>query len=97
MQCQDERSQHKNRAAMKISGPLYERYLEKSRDGDARWSLKPEISLGSQIRSYVMQPYQMVKDHRTKVERGDVQKVLDGDLDPFIRPYLLYRRDHGSG
>ena len=53
----------------------------------------PEISFGSQIRSYVMQPYQMIKDHRTKVERGDVQKVLDGDLDPFIRAYLLYRRD----
>jgi peptide chain release factor 2 len=40
-----------------------------------------------------MQPYQMIKDHRTKVERGDIQKVLDGDLDPFIRAYLLYRRD----
>ena len=54
---------------------------------------KPEISFGSQIRSYVMQPYQLIKDHRTKVERGDVQRVLNGDIDPFIRAYLLYRRD----
>ena len=54
---------------------------------------KPEISFGSQIRSYVMQPYQMIKDHRTKAERGDVQKVLDGDIDSFIQAYLLYRRD----
>ena len=57
---------------------------------------KPEISFGSQIRSYVMQPYQLIKDHRTKVERGDVQKVLDGDIDPFIRAYLLYRREEGN-
>ncbi len=54
---------------------------------------KSDISFGSQIRSYVMQPYQMIKDHRTKLERGDIQKVLDGDIDPFIRAYLLYRRD----
>ena len=58
---------------------------------------KPEISFGSQIRSYVMQPYQMIKDHRTKVERGDVQKVLDGDIDSFIKAYLLYRRDGQDG
>ena len=53
---------------------------------------KSDISFGSQIRSYVMQPYQLIKDHRTKLERGDIQKVLDGDLDPFIRAYLLSRR-----
>jgi peptide chain release factor 2 len=44
-----------------------------------------------------MQPYQLVKDHRTKVERGDVDRVMNGDLDPFIRAYLLFRRDHGAG
>jgi peptide chain release factor 2 len=57
---------------------------------------KPEISFGSQIRSYVLQPYQLIKDHRTKLERGDIQKVFDGDLDPFIRAYLLHRRDVGE-
>ncbi|MGA8034981.1 MAG: peptide chain release factor 2 [Candidatus Acidiferrales bacterium] len=100
VQCQAERSQHKNREmAMKLlRSNLYERELEKRRDALQKLDAsKPEISFGSQIRSYTMQPYQLIKDHRTKVERGDVQKVLDGDLDPFIRPYLLYRRDHGSG
>ncbi len=96
VQCQNERSQHKNREiAMRVlKSRLYELELEKRR-GDQRKldATKSEISFGSQIRSYVMQPYQMIKDHRTKVERGDVQKVLDGDLDPFIRAYLLYRRD----
>jgi peptide chain release factor 2 len=58
---------------------------------------KPEISFGSQIRSYTMQPYQLIKDHRTKLERGDVDKVMNGDLDPFIRSYLLYRRNNESG
>ncbi|MGA8768309.1 MAG: peptide chain release factor 2 [Candidatus Acidiferrales bacterium] len=94
--CQNERSQHKNReSAMKVlRSRLYELELEKRR-GDQRKldATKSEISFGSQIRSYVMQPYQMIKDHRTKVERGDIQKVLDGDLDPFIRAYLLYRRN----
>jgi peptide chain release factor 2 len=96
VQCQNERSQHKNREiAMRVlRSRLYEAELEKRR-GDQRKldATKSEISFGSQIRSYVMQPYQMIKDHRTKIERGDIQKVLDGDLDPFIRAYLLYRRD----
>jgi peptide chain release factor 2 len=96
VQCQNERSQHKNREiAMRVlRSRLYEMELEKRR-GDQRKldATKSDISFGSQIRSYVMQPYQLIKDHRTKVERGDVQKVLDGDLDPFIRSYLLYRRD----
>jgi peptide chain release factor 2 len=96
VQCQNERSQHKNReSAMKVlRSRLYELELEKRR-GDQRKldATKSDISFGSQIRSYVMQPYQLIKDHRTKVERGDVQKVLDGDLDPFIRAYLLSRRD----
>jgi peptide chain release factor 2 len=96
VQCQNERSQHKNREiAMRVlRSRLYEMELEKRR-GDQRKldATKSDISFGSQIRSYVMQPYQMIKDHRTKIERGDIQKVLDGDLDPFIRAYLLYRRD----
>jgi peptide chain release factor 2 len=96
VQCQNERSQHKNREiAMKVlRSQLYELELEKRREALSKLdATKPEISFGSQIRSYTMQPYQLIKDHRTKVERGDVQKVLDGDIDPFIRAYLLYRRD----
>ena len=86
----------KNRdIAMKVlKSQLYEQEIEKRRAALRKLDAsKPEISFGSQIRSYVMQPYQLIKDHRTKVERGDVQKVLDGDIDPFIRAYLLYRRD----
>ena len=100
VQCQSERSQHKNReTAMKLlRSHLYERELEKRREDMRKLDAsKPEISFGSQIRSYVMQPYQMIKDHRTKVERGDVQKVLDGDIDSFIQAYLLYRRDGRAG
>jgi peptide chain release factor 2 len=99
VQCQNERSQHKNREiAMKVlRSQLYELELEKRREALNKLDAsKPEISFGSQIRSYTMQPYQLIKDHRTKVERGDVQKVLDGDIDPFIRAYLLYRRDQGK-
>jgi peptide chain release factor 2 len=95
VQCQAERSQHKNREiAMKLlKSQLYEREIEKRREELRKLDAsKPEISFGSQIRSYTLQPYQLIKDHRTKFERGDVQKVLDGDLDPFIRAYLLYRR-----
>ena len=101
--CQVERSQHKNREmAMKLlKSQLYERELEKRREEARKLDAsKPEISFGSQIRSYVMQPYQMIKDHRTKFERGDVQKVLDGDIDPYIRAYLLFRHNgqtFGSG
>lgn len=96
VQCQNERSQHKNRemAMTLLRSQLYEAELEKRREEARKLDAsKPEISFGSQIRSYVMQPYQMIKDHRTKFERGDVQKVLDGDIDPFIRAYLLHRRE----
>jgi peptide chain release factor 2 len=99
VQCQNERSQHKNREiAMKVlRSQLYELELEKRREALNKLDAsKPEISFGSQIRSYTMQPYQLIKDHRTKVERGDVQKVLDGDIEPFIRAYLLYRRDQSK-
>src|SRR6202023_1693676 len=99
VQCQNERSQHKNREiAMKVLRlHLYEQEIEK-RQAELRKldASKPEISFGSQIRSYVMQPYQLIKDHRTKFERGDVDKVLNGDLDSFIRAYLSYRREVGE-
>jgi peptide chain release factor 2 len=99
VQCQNERSQHKNRElAMKVlRSRLYEYELEKRREETRKLDeAKPEISFGSQIRSYVLQPYQMIKDHRTKLERGDVARVLDGDIDSFIRAYLLSRRDPGA-
>ncbi len=94
-QCQNERSQHKNReVAMKIlRSRLYELELEKKQEEARRLEeSKLDINFGSQIRSYVLAPYQLVKDHRTKVEIGDVDRVLDGDLEPLIRAYLLSRR-----
>jgi len=100
VQCQNERSQHKNREiAMKVlRSRLYELEVEKRQEETRKLdATKSDISFGSQIRSYVLQPYQLVKDLRTKVERGDVQKVLDGDLYPFMRAYLLYRRDGANG
>ena len=98
VQCQNERSQHKNRerALKMLRSRLYEYELEKKR---AVTKLvedsKLEINFGSQIRSYVLQPYRIAKDHRTKVEVGDVDRVLDGYLEPFIRGYLLMRRQGG--
>lgn len=90
--CQNERSQHKNRGmAMKVlKSRLYERELEKRDEERAKIEeSKSDISFGSQIRSYVLAPYQMVKDHRTNTEVGNPQKVLDGDLDGFIQAYLI--------
>ena len=89
--CQNERSQIKNRAlAMKIlRARLYDRELKRRAEEQAkREGLKKEIGWGSQIRSYVLQPYRMVKDHRTSVQIGDAQRVLDGDIDPFIDAFL---------
>jgi len=94
--CQNERSQHKNRdRAMKIlRSRLYELELEKKREATKKLEdSKLDIDFGSQIRSYVLHPYRLVKDHRTKVEVGDVDRVLDGDLKPFIRAYLFAKRD----
>jgi peptide chain release factor 2 len=94
--CQNERSQHKNREkAMKIlRSKLYEYELERKREATQKLEdSKLDIDFGSQIRSYVLHPYRLVKDHRTKVEVGDVDRVLDGDLRPFIRAYLLARRN----
>jgi peptide chain release factor 2 len=98
VQCQNERSQHKNREkAMKmLRSRLYEYELDKKKAASRRVEdAKLEINFGSQIRSYVLQPYRIAKDHRTKVEVGDVDSVLDGALEPFIRGYLLMRRQGG--
>ena len=95
VQCQNERSQHKNRdKAMKmLRSRLYEYELEKKQAATKKLEdSKLDINFGSQIRNYVLQPYRMVKDLRTRVETGDVDKVLDGGLDPFIRGYLLMKR-----
>lgn len=92
VQCQNERSQHRNKeSAMKVlRSRLYERELEKKRSEQAEIEAsKKRIEWGSQIRSYVLHPYKMVKDHRTNVEIGNADKVLDGDLDELIRAYLL--------
>jgi peptide chain release factor 2 len=93
--CQNERSQHKNREkAMSIlRSRLYEHELEKKRQVSRHIEdSKLDIDFGSQIRSYVLQPYRMVKDLRTRTEIGDVDRVLDGDLNELIRSYLLARR-----
>jgi peptide chain release factor 2 len=96
VQCQNERSQHKNKAtAMKVlRARLYE--LEKKKKQEKLEKLedaKSEIAWGNQIRSYVLHPYKMIKDLRTDVEIGDVERVLDGDIDEFIEASLLFRKD----
>ena len=95
VQCQNERSQHKNRdTAMKqLRARMYEAELEKKREESRKTeATKLEINFGSQIRSYVLAPYRMIKDHRTKFSVGDVDKVLDGDLEPFTHAWLVYRK-----
>jgi len=90
--CQSQRSQHQNKAtAMKLlKAKIYELELEKrQKEREAIEKSKKKIEWGSQIRSYVMQPYRLVKDHRTNLEVGNVDAVMDGDLDPFIQKYLL--------
>ena len=92
--CQNERSQHRNRdSAMRV---LKSRLFDiKMRENQAKLDqiggAKKDIAFGSQIRSYVLHPYQMVKDHRTRFQVGDVSRVLDGDLDDFIKAYLMKR------
>jgi len=93
--CQNQRSQHQNRAvAMQVlRSRLYELELEKRQAETAELEAnKADISFGSQIRSYVLAPYQLVKDTRTKLERGNVDAVLGGDIDDFIKAYLLARK-----
>jgi peptide chain release factor 2 len=97
--CQVERSQHKNRElAMKmLRSRLYDLEIQKRQaETDRLDETKMDISFGSQIRSYVMQPYRLIKDHRTKFEVGDVDRVLDGDLDPFMRSYLMAKKTKGK-
>jgi peptide chain release factor 2 len=98
VRCQSQRSQHKNRAmAMAMIKAKLAALRDAERDAEISklYGEKGEISWGYQIRSYVMQPYQMVKDLRTEIEKGNIQAVLDGDLDDFIHAYL--RRLGGSG
>ena len=92
--CQNERSQHKNRdVAMKLlRARLYQMEVDKRKEEQTKLEgVKKEIGFGSQIRSYVLQPYQLIKDVRTGYEVGDVQRVLDGDLDGFVEAYLEQR------
>jgi peptide chain release factor 2 len=98
VRCQSQRSQHKNRAmAMAMLKAKLTSLRDAQRDAEVAklYGEKGEISWGYQIRSYVMQPYQMVKDLRTEIEKGNIQAVLDGDLDDFIHAYL--RRLGGDG
>ena len=93
--CQNQRSQIQNRAvAMQVlRSKLYELELAKRREGVAELEAsKQDIAFGSQIRNYTLQPYRLVKDARTKFERNDVDTVLDGDIDDFIKAYLLFRK-----
>jgi len=90
--CQSQRSQHQNRAtAMKLlKAKLYELEMAKrQKEKDTVEKSKKKIEWGSQIRSYVMQPYRLVKDHRTNLESGNVEAIMDGDLDPFIQKFLM--------
>lgn len=94
--CQNERSQHKNKAmALKIlKARLYDlKKKEQEQKMDSLKGEKKDIAWGNQIRSYVLQPYQMVKDHRTGIEIGNVESVLDGNIDTFIKEYLLSARE----
>jgi peptide chain release factor 2 len=97
--CQNERSQYKNKdvAMSVLKSRLYEYYkLEKEKENSKFASEKKEIAWGSQIRSYVFQPYTMVKDHRNKFFVGNVQSVMDGDIDPFIESYMRWRWQGGA-
>jgi peptide chain release factor 2 len=99
VQCQNERSQHKNKAmAMKIlRSRLYDLELQKlQEERDNLHKDKKDIAWGSQIRSYVMQPYQMVKDHRTNHETGNITAVLDGDLNKFIEEFLFHQASEST-
>ena len=95
VQCQNERSQHKNRdSAMKqLRARLYEHELEKKREETRKTEdSKLDINFGSQIRNYVLAPYRLVKDLRSKLAMGDVDRVLEGDLEPLIHAYLVFRK-----
>jgi peptide chain release factor 2 len=94
VQCQNERSQHKNRASAikQLRARLYEFEMEKKRiEQDKVEDAKLEINFGSQIRSYVLAPYRLIKDHRTKLAIGDVDRVLDGDMDRLMHAFLVFK------
>jgi len=94
VQCQNERSQHKNRASAlkQMRARLYEYEMEKKRVADKKIEdNKLDINFGSQIRSYVLAPYRMIKDHRTKLSIGDVDRVLEGDTDRLTHAFLVYK------
>jgi peptide chain release factor 2 len=97
--CQNQRSQIQNRAvAMQVlRSRLYELELEKRRAETAELEAnKQDISFGSQIRNYTLQPYRLIKDARTKFERTDVEDVLNGDIDDFIKEFLLWKRNNAN-
>ncbi|NLN91778.1 MAG: peptide chain release factor 2 [Candidatus Hydrogenedens sp.] len=97
--CQIERSQHRNRATAlgMLKAKLYDMELKKQEEElNAQRESQQDVAWGSQIRSYVLHPYQMIKDHRTSMETGNVTKVLDGDLDPFIAAYLKWNLERRS-
>jgi peptide chain release factor 2 len=99
VQCQSERSQHKNKAsAMKVlKSRLYElEKLKKNAKLEKLEDAKSDIAWGNQIRSYVLHPYRMIKDLRTRVETGDTDRVLDGDLDEYIKAALVLRKKSGA-
>ena len=94
VQCQNERSQYKNKSmAMKVlTSRLYEYYRQEKMAKESEHAMeKKDISWGHQIRSYVFQPYTLVKDHRTQFQIGNIQSVMDGNIDPFIEAYLTWR------
>jgi peptide chain release factor 2 len=96
--CQNERSQHRNKdSAMKVlKARLYDiKMKENQAKLDQISGVKQAIGFGSQIRSYVLHPYQLAKDHRTKESVGDVNRVLDGDIDQFIKTYLM-KKSNGT-
>ena len=95
VQCQNERSQHKNRASAlkQLKARLWENEMDKRRVEEKKLEdSKADINFGSQIRSYVLAPYRMIKDHRTKLAIGDVDRVLDGDLDEVMHAWLVYKK-----
>ncbi len=99
VQCQAELSQHKNRdKAMKmLKAKLYEYELDKKKQAAEQfYGAKGEIAWGHQIRSYVLQPYTMVKDHRTDMQNGNTQSVLDGNIGDFIEAYLKMKQKEGA-
>ncbi len=97
--CQNERSQYKNKdvAMSVLKSRLYEHYRQEQEKENAKFAAeKKEIAWGSQIRSYVFQPYTLVKDHRNKFSVGNVQSVMDGDIDPFIESFMRWRWQGGN-